>query len=80
VQNGQSLTVEGETMDIAGRFYVRITEGKIARRCFRVAASKGQTMTEYAMIVSVVAVVAYAGYLAFGTSTNTLLTSIDGSL
>jgi Flp pilus assembly pilin Flp len=37
-------------------------------------------MTEYAMIVSVVAVVAYAGYIAFGTSTNTLLTSIDGSL
>jgi hypothetical protein len=28
----------------------------------------------------VVAVVAYAGYIAFGTSTNTLLTSIDGSL
>jgi Flp pilus assembly pilin Flp len=67
-------------MDIAGRFYVRITEGTLARRCARLTAIKGQTMTEYAMIVSVVAVVAYAGYIAFGTSTNTLLTSIDGSL
>jgi Flp pilus assembly pilin Flp len=37
-------------------------------------------MTEYAMIISVVAVVAYGSYKAFGTSTTTLLTSIDGSL
>jgi len=66
-------------MDITDRFYVRITEGKLGRRCTRMV-DDGQTMTEYAMIISVVAVVAYAGYEAFGTTATTLLSGIDGSL
>ena len=40
----------------------------------------GQTMTEYALILSAVAVVVYAGYQTMGTSITTLLTSIDGNL
>ncbi len=41
---------------------------------------KGQTMTEYALILSAVAVVVYAGYQTMGTSITGLLTSIDGNL
>ena len=67
-------------MDVVSSVYVRLTEGKIARRYTRLAAGKGQTMTEYAMIVSVVAVAVYGGYKALGTSTTTLLSSIDGTL
>ncbi len=67
-------------MDVISGLYVRLTEGTIAQRCARLTAGKGQTMTEYAMIASVVAVAVYGGYKALGTSTTTLLTSIDGSL
>jgi Flp pilus assembly pilin Flp len=42
--------------------------------------SRGQTMTEYALILSAVAVVVYAGYATMGTSITGLLTSVDGNL
>ena len=42
--------------------------------------SRGQTMTEYALILSAVAVVVYAGYKTMGTSITGLLTSVDGNL
>ena len=41
---------------------------------------RGQTMTEYALILSAVAVVVFIGYQAMGTNIGTLLTSVDGSL
>jgi Flp pilus assembly pilin Flp len=41
---------------------------------------KGQTMTEYALILSAVAVVVYAGYKTMGTSITSLLTSVDTNL
>jgi Flp pilus assembly pilin Flp len=41
---------------------------------------KGQTMTEYALILSAVAVVVYAGYRTMGTTIGSLLTSVDTSL
>ncbi len=41
---------------------------------------KGQTMTEYALILAAVAVVVYAGYKTMGTSITGLLTSVDGNL
>lgn len=41
---------------------------------------RGQTMTEYALILSAVAVVVYAGYKTMGTSITGLLTSIDANL
>ncbi len=44
------------------------------------AASKRQTMTEYALILSAVAVVVFAGYQAMGGDITSLLTSIDGQL
>jgi Flp pilus assembly pilin Flp len=38
---------------------------------------RGQTMTEYALILAAVAVVVFAGYQILGTSINTMLSSID---
>jgi Flp pilus assembly pilin Flp len=67
-------------MDVVTKVYVQLSEGKIARRYSKLTTGSGQTMTEYAMIVSTVAVVAYGGYKTFGTSITGLLTSIDGSL
>ena len=41
---------------------------------------KGQTMTEYALILSAVAVVVFIGYQTMGTDIKSLLTTIDGQL
>jgi Flp pilus assembly pilin Flp len=41
---------------------------------------RGQTMTEYALILSAVAVVVFVGYQAMGTTIGSLLTTVDGKL
>jgi Flp pilus assembly pilin Flp len=41
---------------------------------------RGQTMTEYALILSAVAVVVYIGYQTMGSSITSLLTTTDGNL
>ena len=41
---------------------------------------KGQTMTEYALILSAVAVVVYLGYQSMGGDITSLLGSIDNQL
>ena len=41
---------------------------------------KGQTMTEYALILSAVAVVVFVAYQTMGNTITTLLTKIDGQL
>ena len=41
---------------------------------------KGQTMAEYALILSAVAVVVFVGYQTMGTTITSLLTSVDGKL
>ncbi len=43
-------------------------------------ASRGQTMTEYALILSAVAVVVFVGYKTMGSDISGLLTTIDGQL
>ena len=40
----------------------------------------GQTMTEYALILSAVAVVVFVGYQTMGGKIDSLLTAIDGQL
>ena len=40
----------------------------------------GQTMAEYALIMAAVAVVAFAGYQAMGTTITTLVSTIDANL
>jgi Flp pilus assembly pilin Flp len=42
--------------------------------------ARGQTMTEYALILAAIAVVVYAGYQTLGTTLNALLTNVDGKL
>jgi len=56
-------------MELITKWYVRAREFK-----------KGQTMTEYALILSAVAVVVFAGYQTMGGDINTLLNTIDGKL
>jgi len=41
---------------------------------------RGQTMTEYALIMAAVSVVVYAGYKTMGTNITTLLGVVDGQL
>jgi Flp pilus assembly pilin Flp len=43
-------------------------------------AEGGQTMTEYALILAAVAIVAIVGYLALGTSITTLVNNVIGCL
>ncbi len=42
--------------------------------------SRGQTMTEYALILAAVAVVVFLGYQATGNNVNSLVNSVDGQL
>lgn len=44
------------------------------------ALYRGQTMTEYIMIVSAIAVIVFAGYQRLGTMANAMVTSVDGLL
>ena len=44
------------------------------------ALSRGQTMTEYIMIVSAIAVAVFAAYQQLGTTVNSMVTSVDGLL
>ncbi len=53
-------------MNAISLFYVRIRE-----------SSRGQTMTEYALIVTAVAVVVYAGYQTLGTDISSTVTATN---
>ena len=41
---------------------------------------RGQTMTEYALILAAVAVVVFAAYQTMGTTITSVLTSVDNEL
>ncbi|MFZ1888523.1 MAG: Flp family type IVb pilin [Candidatus Binataceae bacterium] len=51
------------------KMYVKVREAK-----------RGQTMTEYALILSAVAVVVFVGYQAMGGKIQSLLNSVDSQL
>jgi Flp pilus assembly pilin Flp len=42
--------------------------------------ARGQTMTEYALILAAIAVVVYAGYQTMGTTLTTMLNQVDGKI
>jgi Flp pilus assembly pilin Flp len=42
----------------------------------REAGKRGQTMTEYALILAAVAIVAIVGYLALGSAVTTLINHV----
>jgi Flp pilus assembly pilin Flp len=56
-------------MNWLAKMYVKVRE-----------ASRGQTMTEYALILSAVAVVVFIGYQTMGSDIGSLLTGVDGQL
>jgi Flp pilus assembly pilin Flp len=53
-------------MDLIRKLYVKADE-----------FARGQTMTEYALILAAIAVVVYAGYQTMGTTLTTMLNSVD---
>jgi Flp pilus assembly pilin Flp len=59
----------GRAMDFITRMFVRAHNWH-----------RGQTMTEYALILSAVAVVVYVGYQTMGTSITSLLATTDTNL
>ncbi|HKM98875.1 MAG TPA: Flp family type IVb pilin [Candidatus Binataceae bacterium] len=56
-------------MDKITRLFVKVREYR-----------RGQTMTEYALILSAVAVVVFVGYQTMGTDIKSLLSAVDGQL
>jgi len=56
-------------MNLMGRLYVKANE-----------LARGQTMTEYALILAAVAVVVYAGYQLMGTDIGILLGLVDAQI
>jgi len=43
-------------------------------------SNRGQTMTEYALILAAVAVVVFAAYQSMGTTISSVLSSVDSQL
>lgn len=41
---------------------------------------RGQTMTEYALIIAAIAIVAFVGYQALGGNITSLLSAVDSNL
>jgi Flp pilus assembly pilin Flp len=58
-----------EDMNFLTRAYLTVREN-----------NKGQTMTEYALILAAVAVVVYAGYQTMGTTITSLVTTVNEKL
>ncbi len=56
-------------MDAITRMVVKVRESE-----------RGQTMTEYALILAAVAVIVYVGYQAMGTTISSVLSSVDSQL
>ncbi|MGB8412523.1 MAG: Flp family type IVb pilin [Candidatus Binatus sp.] len=56
-------------MDMITRMIVKVREYQ-----------RGQTMTEYALILAAVAVVVYLGYETMGSNIQTLLNKVDTQL
>ena len=67
-------------MDSIARIYVRISEGKLAHARAKLTSHRGQTMTEYAMILSAIAVAVLVSYQTLGTKITSALTVVDNSL
>jgi Flp pilus assembly pilin Flp len=57
-----------------------LTKGYVKAREKALRFSKGQSMTEYALILAAIAVVVFVGYKALGTQINTLLGNVTADL
>ena len=52
----------------------------ILRLHTRIREQKGQSMTEYALIMAAIAVVAMAAYSGLGTNMSTVVNNVSGKL
>jgi Flp pilus assembly pilin Flp len=59
-------------MNVLTKLYARIVEAKRNQR--------GQTMTEYVLIIAAIAVAGYIAYEGLETGINGLITKVTGSL
>ena len=70
----QTPEIKGNTtMNSIAKRYVQIRETLLSN-------ARGQTMTEYALILAAIAVVVYGVYAAMGNNIGTLANGIDSSL
>jgi Flp pilus assembly pilin Flp len=65
-------------MELCIKLYVNGTE-KI-RKALRTSVEEGQTMTEYALILAAVAIVAYVTYQVMGQDIGSMVNKIDSAL
>ena len=59
---------------------VSITKGYVRAREKLLRLVRGQTMTEYALILAAIAVVVYGVYAAMGNNIGSLANGVDSSL
>jgi Flp pilus assembly pilin Flp len=59
---------------------VSITKGYVGAREKLLRLVRGQTMTEYALILAAIAVVVYGVYAAMGNNIGSLANGVDSSL
>jgi Flp pilus assembly pilin Flp len=60
-------------MDLTMKLLLRLRESMVRK-------TRGQTMTEYALIIAAVAVVAWGAYNLMGQNIGTMASGIDSSL
>ena len=60
-------------MESVTKMFVRVRESVVCN-------ARGQTMTEYALILAAIAVVVYGAYAAMGNNIGTLANGIDSAL
>ena len=60
-------------MELVTRFFVRAREAMLRR-------SRGQTMTEYALILAAIAIVVWGAYQLMGQDISNLASGVDSAL
>jgi Flp pilus assembly pilin Flp len=60
-------------MEAVTKMFVRVRESMVRK-------SRGQTMTEYALILAAIAVVVYGTYKVLGNNIATLASGVDSAL
>ncbi len=60
-------------MELVTKLFIRARESVVCN-------TRGQTMTEYALILAAIAVVVYGAYRAMGNSIGSLANGIDSAL